>query len=75
MTYKRPSTQSQSVGGKTGSGEAVGTLGTVTTTALDYRQKRWQKTACFPPVPNRLGEEGQKSEGFLDKLGLTNALL
>ena len=60
-------------GWKTGSGEAAGTLGTVTIMALDYRQK----TACFPLVPSRRGggeEEGQNSEGFLDKPGLTNAL-
>ena len=48
VSYGRPSTQSQSVGGNRGSGEAAGTLGMVTITTLGYGQNGWQEAACFP---------------------------
>lgn len=33
-----------------------------------------RKLFAFPLVPNRLGEEGENSEGLLDKPGLTTLL-
>lgn len=66
VSYGRPSTQSQSVGGNRGSGEAVGTLGMVTITTLDYGQSR--KLLAFPLVPNRLGRKGRTVRDFWTSL-------
>lgn len=73
MSYRRPSTQSQSVGGNLGSEEAVGTPGMATIPTLGYGQNGWQEAACFPTRAREVGEE--EEEGFGDKLELTNVLL
>lgn len=75
MSYRRPSTQSQSVGGNLGSKEAVGTPGMATIPTLGYGQNGWQEAACFPTRAREVGEEEEDCEGFGDKLELTNVLL
>lgn len=75
MSYWKPSTQSQSVGGNLGSEEAVGTPGHGHHPHPGLWTDGWQETACFPTSAKDVGEEEEGCEGFRDKPELTNALL